>query len=45
MVIVWYYVCVRVFNWQMYIEIIEFDDNPIYCSSFIILKLTMFDVR
>jgi hypothetical protein len=41
MVIVWYYVYIRVFNCQMYLEIIEFGDSLIYCSSFIILKLTI----
>jgi hypothetical protein len=30
MVIVRYYVYVRVFNWQMYLEIIEFGDSPTF---------------
>jgi hypothetical protein len=38
MVIVRYYVYVRVFNWQMYLEIIEFGDSTIF-NLFIILKL------
>jgi hypothetical protein len=41
MVIIRYYVYIRVFNWQMYLEIIEFGDSPIFCSLFIILKLTI----
>jgi hypothetical protein len=42
MVIVWYYVYVRVFNWQMYLEIIKFGNNPNYYSAFIILKLAIY---
>jgi hypothetical protein len=40
MVIVRCYVYVREFNWQMYLEIIEFGDSPIFCSLYRSLNLT-----
>jgi hypothetical protein len=40
MVIVGCYLYVRGFNWEMYLEIIEFGDSSIFCSSYRSLNLT-----
>jgi hypothetical protein len=45
MVIVRYYVYVRVFNWQMYLEIIEFGDSPIFKFIYNFKIDDIFDVR
>jgi hypothetical protein len=34
-------VYVREFNWEMYIEIIEFGNSPNFCSSYRSLNLTI----
>jgi hypothetical protein len=41
MLIVGCYVYVREFNWQMYLEIIEFGDSLIFCSSYRSINLTI----
>jgi hypothetical protein len=42
MVIVGCYVYVREFNWQMYLEIMEFGDSLIFCSSYRSLNLMIY---